>query len=60
MKKILALLLTAVLSVSLLAACGQTPAEEPAEAEETEAVEATESEGTEEAAETEKTEAETK
>ena len=52
MKKILALLLTAVLSVSLLAACGQTPAEEPAEAEETEAVEATESEGTEEAAET--------
>ena len=52
MKKILALLLTAVLSVSLLAACGQTPAEEPAEAEETEAVETTESEGTEEAAET--------
>ena len=52
MKKILALLLTAVLSVSLLASCGQTPAEEPAEAEETEAVETTESEGTEEAAET--------
>ena len=39
MKKILSLLLAGVLSVSLLAACGQSPAEEPAEPEETEAAE---------------------
>ena len=48
MKKLLSLLLAGVLCVSLLAACGQTPAEEPAEAEETEAVE-TEAEEAEEA-----------
>ena len=33
MKKLLSLLLAGVLCVSLLAACGQAPAEEPAEAE---------------------------
>ena len=47
MKKLLSLLLAGVLCVSLLAACGQTPAEEPAEAEDTEAAEAVEA-GTEE------------
>ncbi len=42
MKKILSLLLTAALSLTLLAACGQTPAEEPAESEDTQAAETAE------------------
>ena len=42
MKKLLSLLLAAVLTVSLLAACGQTPAEEPAEETETAETEVTE------------------
>jgi len=44
MKKILSLLLAAAMTVTLLAACGQTPAKEPADAQETETTEPAETE----------------